>query len=176
MKKAGCIWTLVGFDNPSKKVLRDFRRTQLNKYEGRRAIELLRDNGIFSQGTFIIGHRKDSHESIEAVREYSDYLDPDIASFFILTPFPGTEIFEKARKLGWIEDYNWANYDMVHALMPTEHLTMMEVQEELYKCYDSFFGSWPRRYRGISSSNPITRRTYTYLAKQALLTELKSLF
>jgi anaerobic magnesium-protoporphyrin IX monomethyl ester cyclase len=176
MKKAGCIWALVGFDNPNKKVLSDFRRTNVDKHHSKQAIELLRDKEIFSQGTFIIGHRKDSHETIEAVREYANYLDPDIASFFILTPFPGTEIFEEAHKLGWIEDYNWANYDMVHALMPTEHLTRMEVQEELYKCYDSFFGSWPRRYRGISSSNPITRRTYTYLAKQALLTELKSLF
>ena len=76
---------------------------------------------------------------------------------------------------GWIEDTNWAHYDMAHAIMPTEHLSRVEVQQELYDCYDSFFGSWPRRYKGITSGNPITRRTYEYLAKQALLMGLKSL-
>jgi anaerobic magnesium-protoporphyrin IX monomethyl ester cyclase len=147
----------------------------LNKLDSKKTVDLLRNNGIFSQGTFIIGHKNDSHKSIEAVREYADYLDPDIASFFVLTPFPGTEVFNEAKTNGWIEDYNWVNYDMVHATMPTKYLSRREVQQELYDCYDSFFGSWNRRYKRISSSNQITRRIYTYLAKQALLTGLKSL-
>jgi len=49
----------------------------------------------------------------------------------ILTPFPGTDLYEVARQNGWIEDENWANYDMVHAVMPTENLSREEVQEEL---------------------------------------------
>ncbi|MBD3206428.1 radical SAM protein [Candidatus Bathyarchaeota archaeon] len=175
MSKAGCTWALVGFDNPSQGILRDYRRTNLNKQENREAVKILREKGIFSQGTFIIGHKEDNHESINDVREYADFLDPDIASFFVLTPFPGTDIFNEAVREGWIEDYNWANYDMVHAVMPTKHLSIKDVQKELYDCYNHFFGSWPRRYRGISSRNPITRRTYTYLAKQALITELKGL-
>lgn len=65
---------------------------------------------------------------------------------------------------------------MIHAIMPTEHLTREQVQKELYECYQSFFGSWKRRYQGMFSSNPITRRTYQYLARQALLVGLRSLF
>ena len=175
MSKAGCIWVLIGFDNPDQAILRDYRRTSLDKQDNKKAVDILRKKEIFCQGTFIIGHREDTHESIEAVREYADFLDPDIASFFILTPFPGTDIFKEAVRARWIEDYNWANYDMVHAVMPTKYLTRKEVQQELYDCYDDFFGSWPRRYRGISSRNPITRKTYTYLAKQALITRLKGL-
>lgn len=175
MRKAGCMWALLGFDNPSEVVMNDFHRSGLGMDESREMVKLLRENGIFSQGTFIIGHREDSHETIDALRKYADHLDPDIASFFVLTPFPGTELFEEAKKEGKIEDYNWANYDMVHAIMPTRHLSREELQRELYDCYDSFFGSWARRYRGMTSNNPITRRTYSYLAKQALLSELKIL-
>jgi len=65
---------------------------------------------------------------------------------------------------------------MIHAIMPTEHLTREEVQEELYECYRSFFGKWKRRYQGFFSDNPITRRTYQFLARQAILSGLKSLF
>jgi len=176
MREAGAVWALVGFDSPSLDTLRSFRRRGIDESRAMKAVELLRSNDLFIQGTFIIGERGDSHESIEALRLYADRLDPDIASFFVLTPFPGTEVYEEARRGGWIMDDNWAHYDMVHAVMPTMHLTREEVQEELYKCYEDFFGSWDRRFRGIGSRNPVTRRTYAYLSKQALLMQLKSLF
>jgi anaerobic magnesium-protoporphyrin IX monomethyl ester cyclase len=113
---------------------------------------------------------------VEALRKYADWLDPDIATFMVLTPFPGTEVYSEAKQNGWIEDKNWANYDMIHAVMPTEHLSRLQVQEELHRCYDDFFGSWPRRYRGIGSKNPFTRRTYLYLAQKAITTGLRNLF
>ncbi len=176
MREAGNTWMLLGLDSSSSEILRSFRRDGIDGSKAKGAVDLLRENDVFSQGTFIIGHRSDSHESIEALRKYADWADPDIATFMTLTPFPGTDIFEVAKRRGWIEDWNWSNYDMVHAVMPTERLTREEVQEELYGCYDSFFGSWPRRYRGIMSKNPITRRTYQYLARQAIMTGLRKLF
>jgi anaerobic magnesium-protoporphyrin IX monomethyl ester cyclase len=176
MREAGCIWMLVGFDSPDPETLTAFRRDGINRSNAKEAVELLRQNDIFSQGTFIIGERRDSRESIRALVEYADWVDPDIATFMTLTPFPGTEIYQDAKRNGWIEDANWGDYDMIHAIMPTEHLTRGEVQEELYKCYQMFFGSWPRRYRGFFSRNEITRRTYQYLARQAILTGLRSLF
>lgn len=176
LRKAGAVWALVGFDNSSEEILSSFRRSGLEKNNSKKAVDTLRENQIFSQGTFIVGHQSDNRESVQALREYADYLDPDIASFFALTPFPGTEIYLEAKERGWIMDTNWANYDMVHAIMPTNHLSREEVQRELYECYNQFFGSWPRRYRGILSENPITRRTYGYLAKQSILANLKGLF
>ncbi len=176
LREAGAIWALVGFDNPSKKILSSYRRSDLTRDNSKKAVDTLRLNQIFSQGTFIIGHSSDDSQSIQALREYADFLDPDIASFFVLTPFPGTEIYDKAREKGLLEETNWANYDMVHAIMSTNHLSREEVQRELYECYNQFFGSWSRRYRGILSDNPVTRRTYGYLAKQSILANLKDLF
>ncbi len=176
LRKAGCIWVLLGLDTQVKGVPNSWHRGWKNKSLGKKAIDILRENEIFSQGTFIIGNRNDSYESIEELRKYADWLDPDIATFMVLTPFPGTDIYEEAIINNWIEDWNWANYDMIHSIMPTKNLSRKEVQEELFRCYNHFFGSWSRRYRGISSTNPITRRTYLYLAKQAILTGLKNLF
>jgi anaerobic magnesium-protoporphyrin IX monomethyl ester cyclase len=176
LRKAGNIWMLVGFDSPNPETLKSFKRGGINQTNAKKATKLLRENNIFCQGTFIIGERKDTHESISALREYANQLDPDIATFMALTPFPGTEIYEQAKQNNWIEDYDWTNYDMIHAIMPTETLTRLEVQEELFKCYQEFFGSWSRRYRGIFSDNPITRRTYQYLSKKAIMIQIKSLF
>ena len=175
MRRAGNIWMLVGFDTPHAEALEGFRRHGIDESSSKEAVDLLRSNDIFIQGTFIIGERHDTRESIKAIREYADHLDPDIATFMALTPFPGTEIYETARENGWIESDEWGDFDMIHAVMPTESLTVEEVQEEVYNCYRSFFGSRTRRYSALFSSNPITKRTYRYMAKQAILANLRGL-
>jgi anaerobic magnesium-protoporphyrin IX monomethyl ester cyclase len=176
LRKAGNIWMLVGYDSPNTDTLHSFKRGGINQVNAKQSIDLLRANNIFSQGTFIIGERKDTHESISATREYADELDPDIATFMALTPFPGTEVYEEAVRNNWIKDTNWSNFDMIHAIMPTETLTRAEVQEELFKCYQDYFGSWSRRFQGYFSDNQITRRIYNYLSKKALMIRLRSLF
>ncbi len=125
---------------------------------------------------FIIGERKDTAESIANLREFANELDPDFAIFATLTPFPGTEIFEEAKRNGWIEDFNWSHYDMAHAIMPTETLSRKEVQEELYQCYRSFYGSWRRRLQGIFARNEFKRRIYWHMAGKGILGQLKTLF
>lgn len=176
LREAGNIWMLVGFDHPNPETMKSFRRKNLGKAKAKEAVDLLKKNEILCQGTFVIGERNDSHETIQAVRDFADWLDPDLATFMTLTPFPGTEIYETAKQNGWIEDTNWSNYDMIHAIMPTKYLTREEVQQELHKCYRTFFGSWKRRHRGLFSENTIIRRTYQYLARKAILTGLRSLF
>ena len=175
LRRAGIIWMLVGFESPNPATLENFRRKGVTRAQAKEAVDLLKKNEILCQGTFIIGARGDSHKSIEKLRNYVDWLNPDLATFMALTPFPGTELYATAKRHGWIEDTNWRNYDMIHAIMPTEHLTREEVQKELIECYRTFFGSWNRRYTGMFSKNAIMRRTYRYLARQAILANLRSL-
>jgi len=174
MNKAGINWLLLGVESHSKSTLDSFNKGTKPE-DAETAIKLLKQNSIFSQATCIIGERKDSAESIANLGEFVSNLDPDIAIFMMLTPFPGTELYEEARHKGWIEDWNWKNYDMVHAIMPTETLSREQVQQELYNCYRSFFGSWRRRLQGIFSTNEIKRRSYRYMARQNVLRQLKSL-
>jgi len=102
-------------------------------------------------------------------------MDPDFVIYTVLTPFPGIEFYDEAKEKGWIEDHNLANYDMAHAVMGTETLSRKELQEELYKCYNSFYGSWGRKIRGILSSNVLKRRLNIHMAGRNILYELKNL-
>ena len=174
MRRAGINYLLLGVESHSQSNLESFRKGTKPE-EAISAVKALKQNGMFSQATCIIGQRKDSHESIEGLRKFINELDPDLAIFMILTPFPGTDLLEEAKLNGWIENRNWADYDMIHAIMPTEFLTREQVQRELYSCYRSFFGSWSRRIEGIFSKNDIKRRTYRYMVGQSVLRQLKSM-
>jgi len=175
MRKSGLRWVLLGVESHNPSTLDTFKKKE-SPEDAKEAVKLLHENDIFAQAMFIIGERKDSAESIASLREFANDLDPDLAIFAILTPFPGTEVFEEAKRNGWIEDFNWAHYDMVHAIMPTETLSREEVQEELYRCYRSFFGSWSRRLRGLFSRKEIKRRVYWYMAAQNIVNQFRRLF
>lgn len=175
MRKAGNYWMLLGAESNSSSILNSFNK-KTDPGDAKKAVKILKKNDIFSQAMLIIGERGDTAESIAALREFANDLDPDLAIFVVLTPLPGTQIYETARRNGWIEDTNWANYDMIHAVMPTETLSREELQEELYRCYRSFYGSMSRRLKGIFSSNKLKRRCYRYLAGQGIMNQLRSLF
>ncbi len=174
MSKAGINYLLLGVENNNQSSLDSFRKG-IRPEDAVSAIKLLKQNGIFSQATCIIGERKDTQESIEGLRRFIEDLNPDLAIFMILTPFPGTDLYAEAKKNGWIENWNWADYDMVHAIMPTEYLSREELQRELHYCYRNFFGSWSRRIQGFFSKDPIKRRTYRYMIRQNVLSQLKGL-
>jgi anaerobic magnesium-protoporphyrin IX monomethyl ester cyclase len=175
LRKSGLRWVLLGVESSKQSTLETFRKN-MTPEDAKKAVKLLKKNDIFAQAMFIIGEREDTAESIADSRNFVDELDPDFVIFAILTPFPGTKLFEEAKRNGWIEDFNWSNYDMTHAIMPTETLSRKEVQEELYKCYRSFYGSWKRRLQGVFSRNGLKRRVYWYMTGRGIVKQLKTLF
>jgi anaerobic magnesium-protoporphyrin IX monomethyl ester cyclase len=175
LHKAGLEWVMMGVESPRSSTLTSFKKGIVAD-DSRRAVELLKDNGILAHAMFVIGERKDTHESISNLREFANEIDPDFTIFTVLTPFPGTAIYDDARSKGWIEDTNWANYDMAHAIMSTEALSRIEVQEELFECYRDFYGSWGRRFSGVFSRNSIKRRVSWHMLGQGVVGQFKALF
>ena len=175
MRRSGLRWVMMGVESPRESTLRNYKKG-IAADDSRQAVRLLKENDIFTHAMFMIGERKDTHESIAQLREFANELDPDFAIFTALTPFPGTEIHVEAKRNGWIEDRNWAHYDMAHAIMPTETLSRLEVQEELYHCYSSFYGSWKRRLQGVFSRNEMKRRIHWHMAGQGIVNQFRTLF
>lgn len=174
LRDVGNNWILMGVENNSPEILKDFKK-EVKVNDAYRAVKILNDNDIFTQSMFVIGSRKDTARSIEELRQFSLDLGSDLAVYTILTPFPGTEIHESALQNGWIEDTNYAHYDMSHAIMPTETLSRRQVQEELYHCYKAFYGSISRNISGLFSKNEIKRRVTRHMAGKSVLTNLRHL-
>ncbi len=175
LRKSGLNWVLLGVENSSPQTLDNFRKGIVPE-DAKMAVRLLQDNGIFAHAMVIIGSRKDTREKIAKLKEFVNDLNPDLVMFGILTPLPGTEVYAEAERNGWIMDRNWSHYDMIHAIMPTETLTPHDVQEELYGCYRSFYGSLSRRLGGLFASNKLRRTVFWHMAQSGVLGKVKSLF
>jgi len=174
LRQVGTYWILTGVENDAEETLKEYKKG-ITTSDAYAAMKTMKQNDIFSQAMFVIGARRDTHESIERLRQYSMDLAPDLALYTTLTPFPGTVYYETAKKNGWIEDTNYANYDMAHAIMPTESLTRKEVQEELWRCYQNFFGSMKKNITAVFSTNRIKRTLYRHMAGQFVLERFRRL-
>ena len=174
MRSVGNYWVLLGVESASPERLREFRKGAAPE-DARAAVAELNRSGIFTQAMFVIGSRRDTRESIARTREFSLDLGSDLSLYTVLTPFPGTEVFKEAMARGWIEDATWSDYDMVHAIMPTEALSRAEVQHELYDCYRAFYGNAVKGIKGVLSKNPRKRIVYRHMASQRVLAQLRRL-
>jgi len=174
LREIGTHWILTGVETNSEEMLKEYKKGAETS-DATQAIKVLRQNDIFSQAMFVIGSRKDTHESIDQLRQFSQNLTPDIAIYTALTPFPGTVYYETAKKNGWIEDTNYTNYDMAHAIMPTETLTRKEVQEELWGCYRTFYGSITKNIARVLARNKLKRTMYRHMAGQFVLEKFRRL-
>jgi len=174
LRDVGNYWVMMGVEHNSPTQLKEFRKGTKNP-DAYNAVKILNKNDIFSHTMFVIGSRKDTLESIESVRQFSMDIGSDFSIYTVLTPFPGTEYYETAQKKGWIEDPNYANYDMAHAIMPTETLSKVEVQEELWRCYKERYGSITENIAGVFAKNRLKRNLYRHYAKEHVITKLRRL-
>jgi anaerobic magnesium-protoporphyrin IX monomethyl ester cyclase len=173
-RDVGNYWVMMGVENHSKERLKEYRKG-ISVPDAYKAVKILNESDIFSHSMFVIGSRKDTAESMEQLREFSLDLGSDFSIYTTLTPYPGTVYYDTAKDNGWIEDTNYAHYDMAHAIMPTETVSRKEVQQELWRCYRARYGSIPKNIAGVFSRKKLKRNLYRHYARQQILKKLKGL-
>tara|TARA_B100000315_G_scaffold41491_1_gene36405 strand:+ start:25893 stop:27326 length:1434 start_codon:yes stop_codon:yes gene_type:complete len=92
MKKAGVFKAGIGIETGSMQIMRDIEK-DLDLHKASQAVDWFRKEGIITIGFFIIGFPTDTREIIEETINFAIKINPSIANFCILIPFPGTEIY-----------------------------------------------------------------------------------
>jgi radical SAM superfamily enzyme YgiQ (UPF0313 family) len=103
MKEAGCSFLNFGVESGNQHIL-DRIKKNMQLGDAERAIRLARMMHVNTYASFILGLPGDTEQTVEDTISFAIRLSPDIAQFFIPSPFPGTEMTEEAVKNGWIND------------------------------------------------------------------------
>jgi anaerobic magnesium-protoporphyrin IX monomethyl ester cyclase len=109
MKAAGLKRTAFGVESGDPDILRSIdKRVDLDTV--RRAFKDAKDVGLETIGFFIIGLPGETEETMERTIRFACELDPMIANFSMLTPYPGTKAYEIARQQGHMLVNDWEDY------------------------------------------------------------------
>ncbi len=111
MAEAGCERVLIGFESLSQKNLNRMGKGGVNKakeYES--VIEKIYSRGISIVGAFVLGFDCDDETVFENTVQF--IMDHHIAfpQITILTPFPGTKLYERMEQEGRILHKDWSKY------------------------------------------------------------------
>lgn len=113
MADSGCIGHLIGFESININSLKWFNKSpnirNFNSYK--ESLEIIRDYGFLTWGSFIVGNDYDTIETIEKTVEFSIKNKFTLAFFHILMPYPGTQIYEQFKKEDrLLFDQRWWNH------------------------------------------------------------------
>ncbi len=141
MARAGCFEMFVGVESFSRKTLLAAHKTQNHPSTYSDIVRLCRKYGIISHFSNIIGFPEDTAAGIQEHVDVLRGLNPEVASFYILVPIPGTEQYDDFLSAGYITEPNMDRFDGTCPTWRHPNLSADELNDLLYSCYKKFFSS-----------------------------------
>jgi len=102
MKEAGCAHVSVGIESGSERILESIKKGE-SPAQMEEAFRLFRKYGISTNAFIMIGFPGETSDDVKKTLTLAKRCRPDNLVLSILTPYPGTEIYEQAVEEGRIK-------------------------------------------------------------------------
>ncbi len=109
MKAAGCVRVDFGVESGDPEVLKTIKK-KITLEQVRNAHRWARELDIRTSSFFMVGNPGEDWASVRKTVELAAELKSDFPSVGIATPYPGSELYQIARKNGWLLVDEWSKY------------------------------------------------------------------
>ncbi|MDA8171215.1 MAG: radical SAM protein [Nitrospiraceae bacterium] len=137
---AGCSKLFIGFESINPKTLELYNKKQ-NLEEIKSCIRALSEHGIGIHGMFVLGADTDDVETIRKTAGFARVLGRGTLQLMMLTPYPGTPIYEQFEEEGRLLHKNWLKYDGMNAVYRPALMDPEELHVETLRGLRKFY-SW----------------------------------
>jgi anaerobic magnesium-protoporphyrin IX monomethyl ester cyclase len=138
MKEAGCHQVMFGVETCDPVVAANIKK-KIDSERVQWVVKACQKIGLDVRLAFLLGSPGETRESMEESIRFAIRLSPDLAQFNIVTPFPGTEMFNWADKNGYLVTKNWDDYDLSNPVMELPSVSSETVLNYYRKAYRQFY-------------------------------------
>jgi len=136
-RDAGCWAVLFGAESGVQKNLDTIRKgTTLEQI--RKAVKAAKEAGLKVSTPFLFGIPGETYEEGLQTIEFAIDLNPDMANFHAITPFPGTYLYENRERFGTISD-ELSDYTYQGAAFIPKTMTRGDIQSLRQTAFKRFY-------------------------------------
>lgn len=144
--RSGLNMVFLGIESAEENILRSYGKME-DTSTFIRAITLLKKYNIKTWASIMIGATNETRRTASKTINFIKRLNPHTVQISILTPYPGTRLFEEVK--GRITSWDWNLYDGAHSVFNTSHLSTKKIQSILRNAYLSVYLAPKRVVREI---------------------------
>ncbi len=137
--EAGCIAWLIGFESFTQQTISIVGKTTNKVSEYKKAVDLIHSYNMVVIGDFMFGFDTDTPDVFETTMTEIKKLNIDVADFSILTPFPGTPIFQYFSNDKRIITRDWKQYTMHSVVFQPKHMRPEDLANGVAYMYNEFY-------------------------------------
>ncbi|MDH3583768.1 MAG: B12-binding domain-containing radical SAM protein [Phycisphaerae bacterium] len=151
--RSGCRGLLMGLESVNHQGLRRSRKGFNDPDRYRELVDKLHARRIALQGCFVFGLDDDRKDVFDKTAQFAIEAQIDLPRFAVLTPFPGTPLFDRLNREGRILTRDWSLYDGQHVVFDPAHMSVDELQRGTERAWRAAY-NWSaiaRRLRGTAA-------------------------
>jgi anaerobic magnesium-protoporphyrin IX monomethyl ester cyclase len=135
-RKAGLVHVSLGTEAAAQLKLDRFNK-EIKVEQSKKAIQLLKANGIVTEAQFIVGLENETPETLEETYAMAQDWKPDLVNWNCYTPWPFSDLFQELGDKVEVRDY--AKYNFVTPIIQPDTMTRDEVLAGVLKNYRRFY-------------------------------------
>ncbi|MEO5355895.1 MAG: B12-binding domain-containing radical SAM protein [Nitrospirae bacterium YQR-1] len=147
MAQVGKFTACLGFESITPETLVAYDKKQTHQ-DNIASVKALKDHGIKVHGMFVLGADTDTVESIRKTVDFASDSGIDSVQFMILTPLPGTPVYDELQNAGRILHTQWDKYDIHHTVFTPAQMTPSALHMETLYSMKRFY-SWKYVFKRI---------------------------
>lgn len=140
LQSAGLESIYYGIESGSQRVL-DLMNKGVKVKNALDAVKAAKERNVRVVGSFILGYPGESLSEMNETIRHAISLDVDMAQFSILTPYPGTPVWERLKQKGLLADCGYEKYTVLDPVIDYEKLGLSSnmVSRKLMEAYARFY-------------------------------------
>jgi len=147
----------VGFETLNRNNLVEQNKYQNLDKDYIAAIRRLQGAGVMINGSFVFGMDDDDETVFDRTVEWAITQGIETATFHILTPYPGTALYQRMRSQGRMMSDDWDLFDTRHAVFNPARMTPQALEAGYRRAYKEFY-KWGSIAKGALAKPGLTER------------------
>jgi radical SAM superfamily enzyme YgiQ (UPF0313 family) len=145
--EAGLRSLFVGFETVNAANLPAQRKRQNVNRSYAAVVRRLHDLGVMVNASFVFGMDGDGPDVFDRTVNWAVGQGIETATFHIMTPYPGTALFERMDTQGRVVHRDWDRYDTRHVVFAPRGMTPAQLEDGYWRAYRDFY-RWSALWRG----------------------------